>query len=493
MATTTVDGRDIGDQRERVDRAETLLIGALTLLGLGICLYRIGQSSLWLDEAFSVAGSGDLARSWTDRGGSMGLYYSFLSVWTDADGSTAWIRLPSAVFAAATVPFTYLIARAVGGRRVAVIAASLLIANWGFVRYGQEARSYSMVMLLVAVSWWLFVEIVRGRRGSAWWVAYAAATGLVGYAQPLGLLAVAPQAIVLLLVPGLLVAARRMLPGFVVAALLTVPLLVLVLRAGDAQPSWVRPLNLRQFEQLQTQLGGSVQIGAWVVTIALLAGIVVSVVAAVRGAPTDRWVAALPAIWFTIPIAGLVVLSLIEPYFVARYLLPVAPAAAILLAVALDALPRSIDRVAHIGLLALLFISVLRLWDHPRQGWAAVVDHIAINDPDGTLFFADPELRIPFEHALITAEADHDLVPLAPPREWGGLPRYLPQFSLDDAGPTLDRADTLWIVDWGRPDGSGLTGRVTGVLEHPVLDNWCPTSNAQFPGDLFVVNLERCN
>src|SRR5690606_24061636 len=177
------------------------------------------------------------------------------------------------------------------------------------------------------------------------------------------------------------------------------------------------------------------------------------------------------------------VMSLVEPYFVARYLLPVTPAACILLAVALAALPRRLGVAAHIGLVALLTVSVLRLWDHPRQGWAAVVDHVVSVDPEGAILFADPELRVPFEHALITSDVDHDLMPIAPPYEWGGLPRYLPEFSLDDAGPILDDAHSVWIVDWGHAEGSDpLGGRIAGVIDHPALNSVCPVGEEWFDG-----------
>jgi mannosyltransferase len=479
-----------GEVEGRIERPELWLVAGLTLLGLAVCLYRIGRADLWLDEAFSLAGSGDLARSWSDRGGSMGLYYSLLAVWADPDSSAGWVRLPSAVFAAATVPFVYLIARAVGGRRVATIAATLLVVSWGYVRYGQEARSYSMVMLLVTVSWWLFLRILTGARSLRWLAAQGAVIALVGYAQPLGLLAVVPQLLVAVLAERPASVLRRLVPAWLSAAVLSVPLAVLIFNAEDAGPSWVRPLNRVQFEQLHTQIGGTVAIGAWVLTAMITVGLVLSVRDTVASPASGRWLRGLPVVWFALPIVGLVAISLVEPYFVARYLLPITPAACVLAAVALARLPRPAAEITTLVLVGVLAVSVVRLWDHPREDWSGVVATVTGAQRPSTVLFADPELRVPFEHALLMNGDVTAVRPLMPPHEWGGLPRYLPDHSLSEMAPRLDGAEHLWIIDRGHAEGSDpRTGRAAQLLDDPALPEWCPGRSAWFPGGLIALEL----
>jgi hypothetical protein len=471
---------------------ERWLISGLTAIAFVVCLYRIGQADLWLDEAFSLAGSGDLARSWSDRGGSMGLYYSLLAVWAEPASSTTWVRLPSAAFAAATVPFAYLIARAVGGVRVAVTSAALLVVSWAFVRYGQEARSYSMTMFLATASWWLFIRNMTGPTAPARLLAQGAVTAMVGYAQPLGLLAVAPQWALVALAPRPWGTIRRLAPAAVTAGVLLVPLVGLIVRAPDAGPSWVQPLNLRQLRQLHTQLGGSMPVSAWLLTAAIVAGLIVATTRAVRERDR-RWLAATPAVWFLLPIVGLVVLSLVEPYFVARYLVPITPAAAILAAMALARLPARAATAGAVVLVALMASSTARLYTHPREDWSGVVTFVADHDAtdhQAVVHFADPELRIPFEHAHLVGGDPDAVRPLLSPDQWGRLPRYLPDQGLDDATDRVATLDALWIVDRGHDeDGDPVAGRVAAKLEHPVLAGWCPRTSGWFAGGLVAVEL----
>ncbi|MBK5222381.1 MAG: glycosyltransferase family 39 protein [Acidimicrobiia bacterium] len=472
---------------------EIALVAALTVAGLALCLHRIGTTSLWLDEAFSVAGSGDLARSWRDRGGSMGLYYSLLSVWAEPSSSPGWVRLPSAVFAAATVPFVYLIGREVGGRRVALYAASLLVVSWGFVRYGQEARSYSMVLLLAAISWWTFLRIVRSP--ATWpWVAYGIASGLVGYAHPLGVLVIAPQVVCLAAVSAPFATLRRWAPGLALAAVLVVPLVVLIVTSSGAEPERVPSLRLRQFEQLQTQFGGTFAVGTWAMTAGWVIGTAVVVRRMFSVASGPRRMAWLvPALWFWVPIAGLAAISAVQPTFAARYLLGSLPAACLLVAAALDALPHRVRSLALVVLVALSLVSVGRLWESPRQDWAAVVEHVADPREPTVIAFADPDLRVPFEHALLASGDTDGVVPLAPPHSWGALPRYLPDVPLDELVDELAEADALWVVDWGhQPDSDPLGGRMPQILDHPaVAGSFCPANDTRFDGSILVLRLER--
>ena len=77
------------------------------------------------------------------------LYYLLLSGWTRQLGtSDAAVRLFSALWAVATVPVLWLVARRVGGEPAALAAAVLFAINPLGLYYSVEARMYSMVMFL---------------------------------------------------------------------------------------------------------------------------------------------------------------------------------------------------------------------------------------------------------------------------------------------------------------------------------------------------------
>lgn len=74
----------------------------------------------------------------------MGTYHLLLWLWAHGGPRTgdgeAFLRIPSAVFAVATLPFIYFISARLFNRRVGLIAALLTTLNTFFIHYAQEAR-----------------------------------------------------------------------------------------------------------------------------------------------------------------------------------------------------------------------------------------------------------------------------------------------------------------------------------------------------------------
>ena len=112
-------------------RGDLIFMGAVTLLALVLRFYRIGEKSIWLDEAFSLW----IARhtlwdglSWLIRiDQHPPLYYSLLHVWTELFGELQGpVRMLSALFSTATVPLFYAAGRRLLDRSSAAIAAGIL-------------------------------------------------------------------------------------------------------------------------------------------------------------------------------------------------------------------------------------------------------------------------------------------------------------------------------------------------------------------------------
>src|SRR2546421_3999740 len=137
-----------------------LLIGLLLFgLALGFGLYRLGDPSIWFDEAFSV----ELARLplpqlWHIIFGpepNMELYYLFLHFWL---GLTALlglhpteivVRLPSVIFAALSSVVVFVIGLRFLGLAGAIVGTALYLLNGLQLLYAQQTRSYSLQLLLI--------------------------------------------------------------------------------------------------------------------------------------------------------------------------------------------------------------------------------------------------------------------------------------------------------------------------------------------------------
>src|ERR1035438_4219118 len=92
----------------------------------------------------------DFWRMTTTTEANMSLYYVLLRGWLRFGDPAWWVRLLSALTAVAVVPIVYWIGRELLSDRAGVLAALLLAINVFHIRYSHEARSYSLVVLLVA-------------------------------------------------------------------------------------------------------------------------------------------------------------------------------------------------------------------------------------------------------------------------------------------------------------------------------------------------------
>src|ERR1700758_1663939 len=185
---------------QRAGNAHWFALGLLFAGGIAVRFFCLARKPFWFDECFSV----EVARiDWRDflhlvwwREANMSLYYVLLSIWLHLGHSPFFIRSPSAVIAAATLPAIYWLARLLYDRRVALIAAALFAFNAYDVRYAQEARSYSLFVLLATLSSGFLIAWLQhpSRRN---WRGYVLMSILAVYAHFYALLLIAVHGLAL--------------------------------------------------------------------------------------------------------------------------------------------------------------------------------------------------------------------------------------------------------------------------------------------------------
>lgn len=95
---------------------------------------------------------------------------------------TVWIRLPSVILGAATVPVVYALGRRTVSRACGLVGAAVMACAPFAVYYGIEARPYATMTFFLALSTLALVRAVRG--GSRWWWAgYAVAAAAAAYSH----------------------------------------------------------------------------------------------------------------------------------------------------------------------------------------------------------------------------------------------------------------------------------------------------------------------
>ena len=461
---------------------------------------RLGRRPMWLDEAYTVGVTHDLVSAWRGSGGTMALYY--LLVWPVAQVSTdrVWVRLPSLVFAALVVVVVHEVGRLLGGRRMGAYAAGTLAATWSLSRFALEARSYTLAMLLVSLSWLGLVGAVRaaadggdGGGGGGddaerrWWALFVAATLLAPLAHGLAAAHVVPQGAALALSPDRRRWLRRCAP--VVALLAVEGALLFTVGAGEVA-NWIPPLRwgqVRSFLHLLVGRGPAL----WLVGALAVAGIALAVAAARRRGPDrepDAWLGLVPALWALGAPLLVLALSVVRPYAEARYVLGALPGVALLAGAALASphlRPRPLAFAVWLVAAAALLQTQSTVTTAGVEDWPALADRLAAEAEDGDRLLTLPKLRSALDYAW-AEDADRPLLdPLSPTDPVGGVRRfYDPTPGPMRSRLLADTSRTVWYVD--RDDAR--RDRVLALATDPAIaERYVVTGPWEFDGDLYLV------
>lgn len=132
-----------------------LLCGLVLATALGLRLHRLGEESLWIDEAITYARATkapDALIHDTLRRKHIPTYFLLMHHWLAVGDSEFALRLPSAVFSTGTCGVTYAIGAVAGGPVAGLVAGLLLAIAPAQLHYAQEARMYALLTLLSALS-----------------------------------------------------------------------------------------------------------------------------------------------------------------------------------------------------------------------------------------------------------------------------------------------------------------------------------------------------
>jgi len=197
------EGKRLIPQSHKAISAGNFYALSAVLVGIALAarLYQIGSQELWLDEAFScyVATLPNWFKSILIDNNPP-LFYLVLRPWTQIAGtSETALRLPAALAGTLLVGLIVWAAREVFNRSVALWAGLVAALAPFQIYYAQQARVYSMLESLLIVTWVLVWRAFATNSWRRWALATAAAAATL-YSHYLALLALAPTAVLLLLV-----------------------------------------------------------------------------------------------------------------------------------------------------------------------------------------------------------------------------------------------------------------------------------------------------
>jgi 4-amino-4-deoxy-L-arabinose transferase-like glycosyltransferase len=195
-----------GTRGLRLTREQVAVLAALSgimALGLGLRLYHLHHLSFWLDETATIYFS---RRSWPFVLGLEGgydthppLYYALVKLTRFFVLDVSAGRLTSVIAGVATLPVLAALVARLSNWRAGLVAALILAVSPLHVWYSQEARMYTPVVLLLALSY-LALVVFAQTASRAWAIVYGVSVVLALYMDYSAIYALAPQAFALMLI-----------------------------------------------------------------------------------------------------------------------------------------------------------------------------------------------------------------------------------------------------------------------------------------------------
>lgn len=383
---------------------------AITVCAAALRFHLLGAKTFWFDEGVSVTiarlDAYNFLRILWRREANMSLYYALLRAWLWMGNSEFFIRSLSVLFAIASIPAIYALGRRLFDSQTGLIAAALLAVNAFDVCYSQEARSYSLMVLLCILSSFYFVKTLdapslRNR------MAYVTCSALAVYAHFYSLLLVVAQWLSLRYTrraPSSANSPRISTKAWKVLAICVAPVLLFVATTGAGPLRWIPRPGAKDLWNFGLLLSG--HDGIVLLLLCAFSALLGASPALRKNLARAPWTIHFLLVWLLFPILLVLALSIFRPLFLPRYFIFCLPALLLLMA-------SGFTRIRSPWLRAPLLILCLALslqgtsnyynrdFDNERDDWRSASRYILQHaQPGDAILFHVPMGRMPYEYYL---------------------------------------------------------------------------------------------
>jgi len=411
-------------------------VGALIVLGTILRFSRLGATSLWADEAASMAivtnPDADHHLSWPEflrstwsREFNMVFYYALLRGWIQLGNSEAVIRSLSVIPGIFNIFIIYLLGVRLLSQKVGMVAAFLLAIHVSHLAYSQEARSYSLVTLLCSLSFlFLWYGVNTGQR--RYWVLYTACTVLAIYTHLFAVFFLPAQWFSIVFLKPKESRWKSFLVSTTAVLLLAAPALFFILTHDGGQIGWVEKTNLRDVAKVAAFLAGVRPRSLWPY-IPLLFLAVREFIRILRqsGRSLNSWSPALLLSWLWVPLFVVLIVSIRKPILYPRFLIFCIPACVLVAAWGLCSILNRSGFLIYLGVLVFFSLAYVRkYYQTPKEDWRAAAAYVFSHARPGDVV-ALPPTSPPWAFHYYLARWDHNLkIPIdsnpdnAPASQW---------------------------------------------------------------------------
>jgi mannosyltransferase len=402
-----------GSQPERASIVHWIALCLIIVTGVAARLECLACKPFWFDECFSA----EVTRiDWYNflhllwwREANMSLYYVLLRFWMHFGQSPFFIRSLSVAISACSLLAIYWLGHLLYDRRVGLSAAALLAINVYDIRYAQEARSYTLFVLLATLSSAFLISWLR-KPSRLYWRGYVIVSILAVYAHFYAMLLLAAHWLALQWT-GLPqqefhsnaenASKSELRRAWIVIGIGVLPLLVFVAKTGAGPIRWIqRPgaLDLIQFSVFFTNGFPLIYFPACIAALVPLKQDLFA-----RDGKWETFRVHFLFVWFLFPILLTVLLSFARPVFLPRYMIFCLPAMLILIAAGIASVPpKWLSAALLVGTLIFSARIIPYVYGHDfddeRDATGLATDLILNRaQPGDAIFFHIAGARVPYE------------------------------------------------------------------------------------------------
>ncbi len=454
------------------------------LLAFGLRIHRLGEQSIWYDEALSVLYArqtpGQLL-ALVAASDHPPFYFFFLHLWLRLNPASQplsefWVRFPSLFAGVLLIPLTYALARALSLHPYAAVIAALWIAVSPFhIWYAQEARMYTLAVFLTTLASLLLARRLRaddpGSAGRREWGLYALLMAAALYTHYYTAFILLAHGVLIVWIDRRRPQIRAWIAAASTATALALPWLWHIARPiQETDTYWPGTLDVGK---AVAQIARAMAVGqtlpgpqAQPPTIAYLLLVILGLLSLLRATSRSRRYATRAlftrsapflSAYALVPTLTLLAIAYRHPKFAPRYLLITTPALALLAgqgAWRLASWRRRLGPILAMGLIGIVLIGRgVSLWHHyydvrlHKPDWRAVAAYMAGHArPRDAVVIVGGHTAPAFQ---FYNRLGLDVYPIPP----GLLPRVNHPVITRDVTDTLNRLvaeghDRVWLILW---------------------------------------------
>ncbi|KPJ60354.1 MAG: hypothetical protein AMJ46_07225 [Latescibacteria bacterium DG_63] len=156
------EGSDPSSLEDRLSNRALVLV--LLVVAAALRVYHLSSQSIWVDEMLTLSSSGITAPlSAIDIFDNLHgpLHSMILFLWTRVAGDSEFaLRVPSVLFSVLSLIVIYRLILKLSDSKTALVALALMAISPFHLWYGQEARNYSLLLLLSALSFDSYLSLL---------------------------------------------------------------------------------------------------------------------------------------------------------------------------------------------------------------------------------------------------------------------------------------------------------------------------------------------